>query len=649
MDADVAKLVGEQRLVEAARLSSERGDAHGASLLYERACEWRCAAVEALRAGEAGRALDLAVEGGDDDTADRAARLVASDAASVDASTARLAERGRHGWAARVLEASGRALEAAAAWERAGDTMRAAAAFAGGGKALDAARVLEAALRRDPAARGVAVALGSLLQRFGKHEAAVRVLQRVPRDSQERIDALAQLVPAFERMGLTRAAVGAAIELAALGGTPRRDEPGAPEALPSRLFGRYDVVREVASSPSAHVLECIDAVRGERVAVKILAAWDARGSGRDALVRFEREVRAMRSLEHPHVVPFRDFIPDAPAIVLAWMAGGTLEKMLAESGALAPRHAVEIACAVLSALADAHRLGILHRDVKPANVLFDESAGARLGDFGVAHLGDLSTTATAGTFGTLAYMSPEQREGRPATTRSDVFAVGAMLQEMLTGERASPNASPPAPSRAHRQLDARHDALVRVLTAPDPNDRPAGASEARSALLALPWPMLADSLSTREAGHRRASERPRESRAARRLVDSSVDEWTGRAVERVPLSERALVRARAFAQSDHPALQMVLRADRDDGALWLAAPGGYPLDRPLAADERSGLEEALRALHRAGVVHGSVDADHVVVTPRGIMLLFAGDPDSTAVPDGDWLALSRLLIHLRRH
>ena len=96
---------------------------------------------------------------------------------------------------------------------------------------------------------------------------------------------------------------------------------------------------------------------------------------------------------------------------------------------------------MLAALGEAHRLGIIHRDIKPANVLFDEAGVTRLGDFGVAHLSDLSATATAGVIGTLGYMSPEQREGRPATVKSDLFGVGAILWEMLTGER--PEATPP--------------------------------------------------------------------------------------------------------------------------------------------------------------------------------------------------------------
>ena len=134
--------------------------------------------------------------------------------------------------------------------------------------------------------------------------------------------------------------------------------------------------------------------------------------------------------------------------------GGTLERMLTTTGALAPARAVEIASGMLAALGEAHRLGILHRDVKPANVLFDEAGGARLSDFGVAHLGDVSTTATAGVFGTLAYMSPEQREGRPATARSDVFAAGTMLREMLTGDRS--RGSPRALARARLTESSTH-------------------------------------------------------------------------------------------------------------------------------------------------------------------------------------------------
>jgi serine/threonine-protein kinase len=643
VDPDIAELVREERLLDAARLCSARGDAHEASLLYERACDWASAAAEALRAGESARALELAAEADDEALAGRALALVAVDPAAAEACAQRLARRGRERWAARLLEAGGLAVEAARLWERAGETTKAAALLEGAGEAAAAARALETGLRRDPSAWDVATALGALLARFGKLEAAVRVLQRVPSDVPLRREALATLVPALERLGLARAAADAASELASRGGPPPPEEasPAAP-AVRTRLFGRYDVAREVASSPSARVLECVDAVRGERVAVKIFAAWDARGSGRDALARFEREVRTMRALDHPNIVPLRDFVPEGPAIVLAWMAGGTLERTLAAAGALAPARAVEIAGAVLAALGEAHRLGILHRDVKPANVLFDDAGGARLSDFGVAHLGDVSTTATAGVFGTLAYMSPEQREGRPATARSDVFAVGVLLREMLTGERPSPAEAPRVlPSQAHRELDERHDAAVARLTAARGAERPADAFEARAALLALPWPATADALGAR-AVERRSSAWPSAGRLEVRLDGVVVDGWMDRPVERVPLSERALARARCFARADHPALQTVLRVDRDEGAIWLGVPPGRPLDRALLPAERAWLEAALEALHGTGGVHGSVDEAHVVLGEDGPLLRFAPEQEATATVDRDRLALSRL-------
>jgi serine/threonine-protein kinase len=121
-----------------------------------------------------------------------------------------------------------------------------------------------------------------------------------------------------------------------------------------------------------------------------------------------------------------------------------------------------------------------------------------------------------------------------------------------------------------------------------------------------------------------------------------LDTWTGRAIERIPVSDRMLTRARAFARADHPALQGILRLDHDEPALWLEARRGRPLDRSLTPAERRLLQEALDALHAAGAVHGLVDAAHLVVDESGVVLRFAGEPDSTATVDRDRLALSRL-------
>ncbi len=649
MDDDVARLVDEQRLIEAAELASQRGDARGASDIFERACEWGRAANEAMRAGDAARALVLAMDARDDALAEAALAAIANDVAAADRVARQLERRGDHAWAARAFEAAKHTSDAARAWDRAGEAPRAAELFEQAGDAAQAARTLDMAIRRTPERWELHVALGELLLRYGKPEAAARALQKVPAGDPMRRRSLASLVAALDRLDLTQASAEAARELAALGGAPT-----APSAAPmtataplpaprARLFGRYDVVREIASSPTARVLEAIDVVRGERVAVKVFAAYDVRGVGRDALTRFEREVRVLGALAHPCVVPLRDYVADGPALVLAWMGGGTLETMLA-AGPIAPSRAIEIAGVVLSALGEAHRLGVLHRDIKPANVLFDEAGAPKLADFGVAHLGDLTATATAGVIGTLAYMSPEQREGRPATIASDLFGVGAILREMLTGEKPSPSEPPRVrPSAAHRDLDARHDDVVLRFTNADPSARPHDAFAARGALLALSWPSAIEPAAPRPVPERKASERPAAGRLDMMLDGRVVDRWIGRAIERVPLTERALVRAAAFARAGDPSLQTVLRVDRDAEEIWLDAPRGRALDRSLTAPERRALHAALDALHATGIAHGCVCAEHIHVDTTGeVTLRFVAEHDATSTTDLDRASLARL-------
>jgi serine/threonine-protein kinase len=478
----------------------------------------------------------------------------------------------------------------------------------------------------------------------------VRALQRIPADAKERRAALVLLARGFDALGLPRARTDAEAELASLGGPPGDVPAATSTAAPAgpRLFGRYQVTREVASSASARVLECVDTVRGERVAVKVFVGYDAQGAGRDAMTRFEREVRVLQRFHHPNVVPLRDYVPEGPAIVLAWMSGGTLEARLGlakgTAAPLTPARAAEIACAVLAALGEAHRLGVIHRDVKPANVLFDDAGVARLADFGVAHLGDLSATATAGLIGTLAYMSPEQREGRPATVQSDLFAVGAILCEMLTGDRVRGGEKPRrAPSAAHRDLDARHDDVVLALLAREPSARPADAFEARNALLALPWPDAIEPAAPSPVSARTPSVRPDAGRADLAPDGTGFDRWIERRFAHAPLDARSHARASAFARAAHPALQYVLRVDRDTATIWLEPARGRPLDAPLTRAQARSLEAALTALHALGIAHGHVDRAHVTLDDDGAArLAFAPDCAPTATIDLDRLALARL-------
>jgi serine/threonine-protein kinase len=603
--------------------------------------------------------LILAVLGRDAARAESLLARVAASASETDEVHAVLERRGEAAWDARLLEAAKRPTDAARAWERAGESLRAAALLEETGDVIGAARVLEGAVRRDARADAL-LALGALLLRYGKTEAAVRSLQKIAPDAPERRRALTLLRDAFDALGLSRARVDVDAELTALGGPSEdalRPAPAPTDAaakgsgVRGRLFGRYGILREVASSASARVVECTDTVRGEHVAVKIFAGYDSRGGGRDALARFEREVRILGRLDHPNVVPLRDYIAEGPAIVLAWMRGGTLEDRLAEAGGgergpggFAPARAVEIACALLSALGEAHRVGVLHRDVKPANVLFDEAGVTRLGDFGVAHLGDLSATATAGVIGTLAYMSPEQREGRPATAESDVYAVGAILFEMLTGERLGADGAAPAilPSGAHRDLDARHDEVTLRLFARDPAMRPSDAFAARSALRILTWPSTVQPAAPR-ARERTPSERPRAGRAEFSPDGSGYDRWIDRPFEHVPLTDAARARASAFARAGHPSLQGILRVDRDSSRIWLEPARGQPLATALTSAQTAELRAALDLLHAAGVAHGRVDRAHVVIDETGTPLLrFTAATEPTSTIDRDRLALARL-------
>ncbi len=642
MDPDVLKLVMEERLLEAADLAGRRGQTGDASALFERACDWARAAHYALLAGESTRALELALQAGDEDLAERAAAHAPKAPRAAEGLAQQLERRGHPRWAAKILEGAGLVAQAIAAWERAENPLRAAQLLERRGDPARAARVLEEAMRRHKGDWGLAIALGALLARWEKDEAAVRALQRVPTASPQRREALARMLASLRRLGLAGAEVEATAELSALGGDESDARPEN-EAPPTDLLARYRPRREVASSPTARLLECVDVASGERVAIKLFAVSMSETSSGVALECFSRHVRGIHALNHPHIVPMRELVEDPPATVLTWMDGGSLDQMLSK-GRVAPARAAEIACALLSALGDTHRLGFLHRDVKPANVLFDSAGSARLSDFGTADLGEASATLTSGDFAALAYVSPEQQEGRPAGVQSDVYAVGVLLWEMLTGQRPSSEASPVQPSHAHAELGPQHDAVVARLTAHRTEERPVDAFEARALILALAWPNSGrDRRPWRSPATTDLSLRPESGRLELRPDGKLVDLWTGRSVERVALSERCLARARAFALADHPALQNVLRVDRRQASIWLSALAGRPLNRPLAPGERTRLREALAGLHRQGLAHGNVDSAHVTLEENGtVTLTFESEDNVAASPESDLEALERL-------
>jgi hypothetical protein len=210
---------------------------------------------------------------------------------------------------------------------------------------------------------------------------------------------------------------------------------------------RYRLVRELGRGATGVVYLARDAELERDVAVKLLHPHLAAAQQQEALSRFFHEARVMASLRHPNVVAVLDLEEKARRIVLELAAGGTMREVLRDRGPRTLRRALERHGQLLTALSAAHKRGIVHRDVKPGNLMFRRDADApgvevMLGDFGVAHLPDASgavgaeaarSRRAAEAVGTLAYMSPEQRRGEARRASDDLWAAAVVLYEMLTG------------------------------------------------------------------------------------------------------------------------------------------------------------------------------------------------------------------------
>lgn len=207
--------------------------------------------------------------------------------------------------------------------------------------------------------------------------------------------------------------------------------------LPDKI-GRYEVLRELGRGGMATVYLARDPAFRRRVAVKVLPPGFAHTP--EFRARFEREAQVIAALEHAYIVPVYDFgedtVTEQPFLVMRYMPGGTLVDRIA--GRPMPlAHIAPIVQRLAEALEEAHSQSIIHRDLKPANVMFDARDQAFLSDFGLAKMFDNSATAITltGVMGTPAYMSPEQALGEDLDGRSDVYALGVVLYEMLTGRQ----------------------------------------------------------------------------------------------------------------------------------------------------------------------------------------------------------------------
>jgi serine/threonine protein kinase/beta-lactam-binding protein with PASTA domain len=253
------------------------------------------------------------------------------------------------------------------------------------------------------------------------------------------------------------------------------------------IDGRYRVRSRIARGGMATVYVATDLRLERRVAIKVMHSHLADDTQfRD---RFIQEARSAARLAHPNVVNVFDQGQDGESayLVMEYLRGITLRDLLQEYETLTPEQTMDIVEAVLSGLAAAHKAGIVHRDLKPENVLLADDGRIKIGDFGLARAATANTATGAALLGTIAYLAPELVTRGLADARSDIYAVGIMMYEMLAGEQPykgeqpmqiayqHANDSVPTPSSKNPKVPAELDEMVLWATARDPEQRPRDA------------------------------------------------------------------------------------------------------------------------------------------------------------------------------
>ena len=269
------------------------------------------------------------------------------------------------------------------------------------------------------------------------------------------------------------------------------------------LGGRYQVGELLGYGGMAEVHRGRDLRLGRDVAIKMLRTDLARDD--TFQLRFRREAQNAASLNHPAIVSVYDTGEERgatgetlPCIVMEFVNGRTLKEVLAAEGRLMPRRALEITAEIAAALEFSHRHGIIHRDIKPGNVMLTQTGQVKVMDFGIARAlasGATTMTQTSAVIGTAQYLSPEQARGEPVDARSDVYATGCVLYELLCGHPPFVGDSPVSvayqhvredakpPSESNRDVTPPIDAIVLKALAKNPLNRYQSAGEMRADLL----------------------------------------------------------------------------------------------------------------------------------------------------------------------
>jgi serine/threonine-protein kinase len=260
---------------------------------------------------------------------------------------------------------------------------------------------------------------------------------------------------------------------------------------PRKTLGRYEIIGEIARGAMGVVYKARDPLIDRTVAIKTVNIGTHDVEAETYERRFFREGKAAGRLNHPNIVTIHDVgrTDEVAYIAMEYLDGKSLREILDSGVVLAPQRIADIVAEIAEGLAFAHRNGIVHRDVKPANVMVLASGAVKITDFGIAQLPTGTRTMTGNVFGSPRYTSPEQVMGRPVDGRSDIFSLGAVLFEMLTGRspfggtdlngilRQVLTEPTPPPSTHNPKLPRAFDHIVGKALAKDANERYQDADE----------------------------------------------------------------------------------------------------------------------------------------------------------------------------
>ncbi len=650
----VEDLVAAGDYATAAARAAEAGDLPRAITLLERIWRFAEAVPLAQRLGDAPLAIRLALDARDPERARQIAESIdATDVDQIDRASDILARQGHAEMAAQLQTRAGLPVQAAALFQRAGGLLAAGKLLEQGGRFVEAGQTYEQAMRdTGPEASQAALAMGILLGRLGRHHEAARALQVAARNFATQAPALRRLCVELLALDLPTAAQEIASRVHAL--DPSQPSSAAEIAAPETsspaatsvdegpaVPRRFRVLRALGAGSLGRVYAAEDLLLGRTVALKVLSAGaGAEGPERQAFARFLREAEASSRLQHPHIVRVYEARPEEGILVMELLPGGTLADRIAAEGALSPASVRRLALEVLAGLEAAHSHGIVHRDVKPANILFDGAGNAKLGDFGAAHLLDFGQTQTGGLIGTLAYLSPEQITGGPIGAAADIYGLGATLFEALTGQPpflgpdlTAQHLGETCPSVTQRRpgLSSAHDLVLRRAMEKSSEARFASAAAMAEAISG--WPIAP--VPPPSAGGTRVNSATTEEdtlpphfvgRTPRGQLFLVVDPRVHRPVLREeldqPLSPDSVAQVRALAATGGPHVQRILALDPDLRAITFENIEGAEIClRDLLPEEQRLLESCWPALAPLGL--GPVPERRVLRTPNGPVVLIA--------------------------